>query len=454
MRNEAIKLIEENKKGLLFVNEGNAKASISNNKNYHKAVYETSLAYHGCMEPMNCTAFEKDGKWHIHSSSQFYTYVIQNIASALNIDKKNVICNQYYAGTGFGRRIEADYCLLAVFASNYIKRPVKLIYSREYDMRFDFHRSLTYQTIEAGFNEKKIDTMIHNVVAGWSTKRVVPGWMKNSLDRKGKLDKSSTKGSDHWYNIPNQLVKTFNNELSDRVAPSGFLRAVSPGWTFWAVESFIDELAIKTSQDPLEFRINHLIATGKNKGKFPHSVGGADRLKNVLIIAAGHAGYGVKKLEKNVGMGIAVISAQERKAPIWTACVAEVHVNQQSGEITPKKLTIAMDVGTAINIDAVKKQIEGSALHGLSLAIHENITLKEGRIEQGNFDNWTPLRLDQTPKISVIVVQNGHFPVGAGEPATTVVAPAIGNAIANAVGVRIRSLPITREKIKLALRSS
>ena len=213
-------------------------------------------------------------------------------------------------------------------------------------------------------------------------------------------------------------------------------------------------MAKKAGEDPLAFRIKHLTAMGKNAGSPPNTVGGAHRLRNALLVAAGRAGYGVKPMGKNEGMGIACVSSQERGSPTWTAAVAEVKVDPSSGELTVKKVTVAMDVGTAVNPEGIKKQLEGSSLHGISLALYEDMTMKNGSIEQSNYDTWTPMRLNQAPEIETVIIENGHYPAGTGEPATTVVAPAIANAIENAVGARVRSIPITPEKIKSALREA
>ena len=204
--------------------------------------------------------------------------------------------------------------------------------------------------------------------------------------------------------------------------------------------------------DPLEFRLRHIDPVGINKGIKGVSFGGSNRLRNALLVAAGKSGYGVKSLKKNHGVGISVVSSQERQSPGWTACVAEVHVDKKNSTIIPKKLTIAMDVGTAINPKNIKAQIEGSALYGVSQVLYENITMKNGSIEQGNFDTWTPLRLNQSSEIESIIIENGHYPVGAGEAAMTAIGPAITNAIFNAIGVRIRSLPVTSEKVLTALK--
>jgi isoquinoline 1-oxidoreductase len=454
IRNESVKLQQDPSKGFLWVLEGDTDDAMKNAATKHSAVYETSIAYHGCHEPMNCTAYEKDGIWHLHGGNQWFSMAAPTAAAALGVEADKVVCHQYLAGTGFGRRTEPDNFVLAAQTSKFIGRPVKLMFTREQDMMFDFHRTPTYQVVEGGVEFGRMTAMNHDVVAGWSTKRAAPGFMPDSVDKKGKVDQFSTNGSDHWYDIPNHKVRSINNELSDKALPVGFLRAVAPSWTFWAVESFMDEMAKKAGEDPLAFRIAHLTAAGKNAGSPPNSVGGANRLKNALLVAAGRAGYGVKPLGENEGMGIACVSSQERGSPTWTACVAEVKVDPSSGDLTVKKVTVAMDVGTAVNPEGVKKQIEGSTLHGISLALYEDMTMKNGSIEQSNYDTWTPMRLDQAPEVETIIIQNGHYPAGTGEPATTVVAPAIANAIENAVGARVRSIPMTPEKIKSALREA
>ena len=454
IRNESVKLQKDPSSGFLWVLEGDTDKAMNNAATKHSAVYETSIAYHGCHEPMNCTAYEKDGIWHLHGGNQWFSMAQPTAAAALGVEADKVVCHQYLAGTGFGRRTEPDNFVLAAQCSKHLGgRPVKLLFTREQDMQFDFHRTPTYQVVEGGVEFGRMTAMNHDVVAGWSTKRAAPGFMPDSVDKKGKVDQFSTNGSDHWYDIPNHKVRSINNELSDKALPVGFLRAVAPSWTFWAVESFMDEMAKKAGEDPLAFRIAHLNA-GKNAGSPPNSVGGANRLKNALLVAAGRAGYGVKPLGENEGMGIACVSSQERGSPTWTACVAEVKVDPNSGDLTVKKVTVAMDVGTAVNPEGVKKQIEGSTLHGISLALYEDMTMKNGSIEQTNYDTWTPMRLDQAPEVETIIIQNGHYPAGTGEPATTVVAPAIANAIENAVGARVRSIPMTPEKIKSALREA
>jgi isoquinoline 1-oxidoreductase len=207
----------------------------------------------------------------------------------------------------------------------------------------------------------------------------------------------------------------------------------------------IDELAAAAGKDPAQFRIELLDGKGNNDG-------GAQRLRNTLLAAMGLAGYGTKKLPKGEGMGVACVSSQERATASWTACVAHVAV-APSGEVKVKKLTVATDVGTQVNPDGIRAQVMGAALWGMSLALFEKATLKNGGIEQTNFDTYTPMRMSQIPELDISIIGNGEPAVGCGEPAVTVIAPAIGNAIFNAVGARVRSLPITADAVKAAMKA-
>lgn len=152
-------------------------------------------------------------------------------------------------------------------------------------------------------------------------------------------------------------------------------------------------------------------------------------------------------------MGFAAVTSQERATATWTACVAQVTVDPKSGAVKVDKITIAMDVGTAVNPDGVRAQIEGSTLWGMSLALKEKATLKDGRIEQANFDSYTPVRMSDVPVLDISIIANGEPARGCGEPAVTVVGPAIANALFKAVGARIRTLPITAEAVKAAMKT-
>jgi isoquinoline 1-oxidoreductase beta subunit len=258
-------------------------------------------------------------------------------------------------------------------------------------------------------------------------------------------------GADSWYTIPNHHVRAIENDIAQTATPAGQFRSVAPAWTFWAVESFMDELAHAAKKDPVEFRLAMLDAAGQNAGSAPNSVGGAKRIANVLKVVVEKSGYGKKQLPQGRAQGIAVVSSQERNTPTWTACVAEVSVDKSTGVVTLHKVTIAIDVGTMVNPDGALAQVEGATLWGVSLALYEQATMKNGNIVQANFDTYTPLRMAQVPELDIHILNTGNYPSGVGEPAVTVVAPAIANAVFNASGARVRTLPLTPDRVKAAM---
>jgi CO/xanthine dehydrogenase Mo-binding subunit len=433
--------------GQFFVKDGDTKAALDSAAKVMEAEYTTSINIHAPMEPMNATAEFKGEILHIYSGNQFATRSGAIAGGAAGIDPKYVVMHQMYLGGGFGRRLDADMMVPAVQAAKAVGKPVKVIYSRENDMTMDFSRPLTYQKVKAGVDgDGKLIALNHDVVSAWPTQRWgIPDFLSPSVDKKGPLDAFTVNGADFFYTVPNHNVRAIKNEMAHNATPSGQLRSVAPGWTFWAVESMIDEIAHAVGKDPALYRIAMLDGKGDNAG-------GAQRLRNTLLAAMGLAGYGTKELTKGEGMGVACVSSQERKTASWTACVAHVAV-APSGEVKVKKLTVATDVGTQVHPDNIRAQVEGAALWGLSLALYEKATLKGGGIEQTNFDSYTPLRMSQLPEVAVSVIANGEHATGVGEPAVTVIAPAIGNAIFNAVGARVRSLPITAEAVKAAMKA-
>lgn len=315
-------------------------------------------------------------------------------------------------------------------------------------MAMDFTRPLTYQKVKAGVDaDGKLIGLQHDVVCAWPTARWgIPEFLTPAVDKKGPLDSFTVNGADFWYTVPHHKVRAILNELAQKATPSGQLRSVAPGWTFWAVESLIDELAHAAGKDPVDYRLAMLDGAG-------HNAGGAKKLANALRTAAGRAGWGSTKLPPNTGIGIACVSSQERATATWTACAATVEVNPANGAFEVKKLNVAMDLGTVINPDGVKAQIEGSTLWGMSLALFEAAPLKNGALQVGNFDAYTPMRMSEMPELDISVIANNDPPSGCGEPAVTVVAPAIANAIFNACGARVRSLPITQAAVRQALQA-
>ena len=444
---EAKRLQALDDSGQFFVKDGDTAAAFGTAAKVLEAEYTTSINIHAPLEPMNATAEFKGDILHIYSGNQFATRSGAIAAGAAGIDPKFVVMHQMWLGGGFGRRLDADMMVPAVQAAKAVGKPVKVIYSRENDMTMDYSRPLTFQKVKAGLDgDGKLIALNHDVVSAWPTQRWgIPDFLSPSVDKKGPLDAFTVNGADFFYSVPNHNVRAIKNEMAHNATPSGQLRSVAPGWTFWAVESMIDELAHAAGKDPAEYRIALLDGKGKNDG-------GAQRLRNTLLAAMGMAGYGTIKLPKGEGMGVACVSSQERATASWTACVAHVAVSP-SGEVKVKKLTVATDVGMQVHPDNIRAQVEGAALWGLSLAMYEKATLKDGGIEQTNFDTYTPLRMSQTPEVAVNVIANGDKPTGVGEPAVTVIAPALGNAIFNACGARIRSLPITAEAVKANMKA-
>jgi len=445
---EAKKLQADASSGQLFVSAGDPAAAIGGAAKVLEAEYLTSINIHAPLEPMNALAYEKDGVWHIHTGNQFATRTGGLAATALGVDPKQVVLHQYFMGGGFGRRLDGDMVIPAVLASKAVGKPVKLIYAREDDMAMDFTRPLTYQKVKAGLDaDGKLVGLQHDVVCAWPTARWgIPAFLTPAVDKKGALDGFTVNGADFWYTVPNHKVRAVLNDLAQKGTPSGQLRSVAPGWTFWAVESMIDELAHASGKDPVDFRLALLDGAGANAG-------GAKRLANALRTAVGRSGYGATALPKNSAIGIACVSSQERATATWTACAAQVEVNPASGEFKVNRLTLAMDLGTVVNPNGVQAQIEGSALWGMSLALFEKAPLDQGALQVSNFNDYTPMRMSQMPDIDVSIISSNQPASGCGEPGVTVVAPAIANAIFNAVGARVRSLPITAEAVKAAMKA-
>ncbi len=217
-----------------------------------------------------------------------------------------------------------------------------------------------------------------------------------------------------------------------------------------AVESFMDEAAHAVGVDPVEFRLRLLNGVGHNSGSAPNAVGGARRQAAVLARVSEKAGWH-SSMPNDTGLGVATTFGQERDMPTWLACVARVRVDRASGRVTVEKLTLVIDAGTLIQPDSALAQVEGAALWGLSMALHEGSEFVEGQPKDTNLDTYTLLRMGDVPEVEIEFLASTQAPVGLGEAATTVVAPAIGNAIFAASGARLRHLPIRPEAVRQAL---
>jgi len=403
--------------------------------------YTTATVLHFQLEPANALAFEQDGIWEIHAGNQWQSLILPTLAKALGVGEDKVVMRTYLIGGGFGRRLNGDYTVPAALASKAIGKPVKLVWTRADDALFDSPRSPSVQRVRMAFDaEGKVIAMDHQACAGWPTQVMVPSFMPKGVDGV-PFDPFAIAGADHWYSVGVQRVRAISNDLANDTFRPGWLRSVGPGWTNFALESFIDEAAHAQRVDPVAFRIAMLDAKGRNAGTAPSSVGGALRQANVVKRAAEKSGWGTA-LPKASGMGIATSFGQERTMPTWTACVARVRVERATGVVTLEKLTLVVDAGTIVDPDGALAQVEGAALWGASMALHEGTEFVNGLVKDINLNTYTPLRMRDVPDIDVEFIASTEYPVGLGEPATTVVGPAIANAIFAAVGARVRHLPI------------
>ena len=480
--------------GANWVLEGDVDKSLAGAEKVLEMEYTTDMVCHATMEPLNATVHVVDGAWHVYTGTQSTSFARMTLTAYLSKvlgqkpEEIKIYVHESVLGGGFGGKQDYDEILAAAYCAKEVGRPVKLIQTRESTFATSFPRTPTYHKLKAGLKNGQLVAMNHDICCGWMGPRFSVGkkygtdWLQlDSWDaKKEDIDQWSIGGSDHWYGVENRRVRAFDSERTTWAVQASALRTVSNSYNVFVVESFMDEVAHALNRDPLEIRLALLNGKGSARGipnagyapgtssdyymdrlwislPWPNdnswpayestTVGGALRLANCLRIAAGRAGWGAKKLPPNTGMGIAVSSAEERQSPTWVACIAEVTVDPKTGQYKINRLTIAMDPGTVINPLNAKAQIQGAALWGTSQVMAERLTLKDGALEQSNFHDYQPIRLVDVPPIDVELIDSGHHPSGVGEPASTVVAPAVANAIYNAVGVRVRHMPITAEAV-------
>ena len=450
LQRRAAELIADPKGGSLLVDDPGVDAAFASARQRLERTYTTSTVMHFQLEPINALAFEKDGVFEIHTGNQWQTLALPVLAKALGRSQDKIVMVTYLLGGGFGRRLDFDYAVPAALAAKAVGKPVKMVCARPDDMRFDCPRSPSVQVLRMALGDGgQVTAMDHQAAAGWPTAVIAPSFMLRNA--RGVLyDEFAIHGADHWYTVGAQRVRALRNDLADRSFRPGWLRSVGSGWVNWALESFMDEAAHAAGVDPVAFRLRLLDGAGRNAGSPPNAVGGAHRQAAVLARVAQKAGWG-GAIRSNVGLGVATTFGQERDMPTWVACIARVRVDRTSGRVTVEKLTLVVDAGTIIQPDSAEAQVEGGALWGLSMALHEGSEFVKGQPKDTNLDTYTPLRMGDVPEVEVEFLPSTETPVGLGEPATTAVAPAIGNAIFAASGARVRHLPIRPEAVRQAL---
>jgi len=443
------KLIQS-EKGSLLIDDPEVDVAYQDAHSVLNQTYTTSTVLHFQMEPVNALAFYKDGIWHLHTGNQWQSLCLPVFAKALNVSAEKIIMPSYLLGGGFGRRLNGDYGVPALLASKALNKPVKVVFSREDDTRFDSPRSPSVQALSMAFNKQnKTVGMQHHAAAGWPTEVMADFFMgegKNGV----KFDPFSINGANHWYSVGAHRVRAISNDLANKTFRPGWLRSVGPGWTNWALESFMDEAAHSVGIDPIKFRFQHLISRGRNAGSKPNSIGGANRLAQVLNRVTDKAFWG-QEMPRNEGQGVATSFGQERAMPTWCACIARVKVDTLTGQVRVQQLDLVIDAGTIVHPDGALAQSEGAALWGLSMALFEGTKFEHGQVKDTNLNTYTPLRMADVPELNIEFIPSHYQSVGLGEPATTVIAPAIANAIFAATGARVRHIPITPDAVMQAL---
>jgi isoquinoline 1-oxidoreductase beta subunit len=385
-----------------------------------KAEYISPMQAHAPLEPMNFTASVKDGKCLLVGPTQFQQGAHGAVAATLGLKPEDVTLKTTFLGGGFGRRLELDFIVQAAQISKAVGKPVKLLWSREDDMTHDFYRPLGLNQLEAGLDAQGNPVALHFKVTSQSITQRAFGLPKETFDP--FMAEAALTG----YEIPNTQHDLVIHDTGMRV---GYWRSVSHNMNAFANESFMDEMALAAGKDPYQYRMGLL----KNKPRFAH----------VLKLAAEKAGWG-KALPAGHARGIALMEGYDT----YMAQVAEV--SMKNGEVVVHRVTVAADLGRMVNPDTVEAQIQGSIVFGMSSALMQEITLEKGRVQQTNYNNYPVVRMNEAPKIDIVLVESTEKPGGIGEPATALVVPAIANAVASLTGKRVRKLPMTAQAIQQA----
>ncbi|WP_416397134.1 molybdopterin cofactor-binding domain-containing protein [Allohahella sp. A8] len=449
---EGERLVNDKAAGALFMLEGEPDAVLDAAEKVHEGIYQTHTVLHMQLEPGNALVWQDGETWRVHAGNQWQSLTLPLVAKALEIDQANLVFETSYLGGGFGRRLFCDFVVPAALTAKAIGRPVKMVMARPDDTRFDCPRSPTVHKVRSVTDKNgALQAYDHACASGWATAPIAPAFLADGV-KGGKIDPFSISGADHWYTAESMRVRAVKNEKVHETFLPGNLRSVAPGFTLWAVETHIDEIANKLGQDPAAFRRSLLNATGRNAGEAPHAVGGAARLREVLDRVVKKSGWAERKnLPEGTGMGISLTAGQERGMPTWIATVAQVRVDRSTGEITLQHIWASIDAGTLAHPDGALAQAEGAILWGASMAIHEGTEIENGLPRDRNLDTYTPMRMHQVPELDIEFVANDHMPVGLGEPGVIGVAPAIGNAIFHATGARLRTIPMRPQDILKAL---
>ncbi|WP_175950880.1 molybdopterin cofactor-binding domain-containing protein [Burkholderia sp. BCC0405] len=380
------------------------------------SVYQQPFLAHATMEPVNCTVHVRADGCDIWLGTQVPTRIVDAAVQITGLPAGKIAVHNHLLGGAFGRRLEVDMAIQALKIGKQVGRPVKVVWTREEDIQHDMYRPYYYDKISAGLdaNGRPIAWQ-HRIVGSSIMARYAPPVVQHGLD-----PDAVEVSADLPYDLPNQFIDYVRQE--PRTVPTAFWRGVGATRGTFVVESFIDELAAQAKIDPVKYRRDLL-------GKSPRVLG-------VLDTAARAAGWGTTSLPHGQGRGVSVMHAFGS----FFSMIVDVSVYQ--GEVTVSRVVCAVDCGMVVNPNTVEAQVQGGIIFGITAALYNEVTIKEGRVEQSNFTDYRMLRIDQTPSIEVHIVKSIEAPGGIGEPGTAALAPALANAIYAATGKRLRRLPV------------
>jgi len=386
------------------------------------ATYQVPFLAHATMEPMNCTVHVRPDGCEVWVGSQVIARAQATAAKVTGLPLDKVVVHNHLIGGGFGRRLEIDGVTRAVEIAKHVDGPVKVVWTREEDIQHDMYRPCFFDRLSAGLDEKGMPVAWSNRFAGSS---IIARWLPPAFNK--GLDPDTTEGAiDLAYALPNMHVEYVRVEPPG--IPTAFWRSVGPSHNVFVTESFMDELAAAAQQDAVAYRLALLDK--------------APRAKAVLALAAESAGWG-QPLPKGSGRGVSL----QHAFATYMAMVAEVAV-AKDGAVRVRRVVCAVDCGTVVNPDTVRAQIQSAIMFGITAALYGKITLKDGRVEQTNFDTYQILRINEAPAVEVHIVENSEPPGGMGEAGTSAIVPAVANAIFAATGKRLRKMPVDTAALK------
>jgi isoquinoline 1-oxidoreductase beta subunit len=410
--------------GAVAQNIGDVDAAMARAAVKVEATYQVPFLAHATMEPMNCTVHVRQDGCEVWVGNQALARAQAAAAKVTGLPLDKVVVHNHLIGGGFGRRLEADGVTRAVEIAKHVDGPVKLVWTREEDIQHDMYRPYWFDRMSAGLDAKGMPVAWNHRFAGSS---VIARWLPPGF--KDGLDPDTTEGAiDLAYALPNMHVEYVRVEPPG--IPTAFWRSVGPSHNVFVIESFMDELAAAAKQDAVAYRLALLDK--------------APRAKAVLELAAQKAGWG-QPLPKGSGRGVSL----QHAFATYMAMVADVEV-AKDGSVRVRRVVCAVDCGTVVNPDTVRAQIQSAIMFGITAALYGEITLKDGRVEQANFDTYQILRMNEAPAVEVHIVQNLEPPGGMGEAGTSAVVPAVANAIFAATGKRLRKLPVDPGQLKAA----